>query len=290
MREDLFKTTMSADGLAGRRPYGLQMRMIELVGWKRYEVNSMIRLQVSVREMSHRLTGEALSGTQRHGSSMRPSLLARIPMRTETATSRKIGTQGFSQERTLRGSCSSIAARIRDRSWAKGCRRMIEDLASQPLTEDSMREACGLPPRHRSREPEPALAVPIDPSSQDEEKELIQKLRNVAAAIQEYCFQTNRNPMTKGMWKYVKLPATANHPARLDREMMWNALLDRKFFLPVIEKSDNPLRRRGDATESCRPSRTRAEGRGTTVYASAKYPLWETSKVFLLENVEGVFL
>ena len=43
MREDLFKKTMSADGIAGRKPYGYETRMIELVGWKRYEVNSMIR-------------------------------------------------------------------------------------------------------------------------------------------------------------------------------------------------------------------------------------------------------
>ena len=43
MREDLFKKTMSADGIAGRRPYGISTRMIELVGWKRYEVNSMVR-------------------------------------------------------------------------------------------------------------------------------------------------------------------------------------------------------------------------------------------------------
>ena len=43
MRENLFKKTMSADGIAGRRPYGISTRMIELVGWKRYEVNSMVR-------------------------------------------------------------------------------------------------------------------------------------------------------------------------------------------------------------------------------------------------------
>ena len=43
IREDLFKKTMSADGIVGRRPYGMSTRMIELVGWKRYEVNSMVR-------------------------------------------------------------------------------------------------------------------------------------------------------------------------------------------------------------------------------------------------------
>ena len=46
----------------------------------------------------------------------------------------------------------------------------------------------------------------------------------------------------------------------------------------------------GGGKDTLASVRTRAEGRGTTVYASAKYPLWETSKVFLLENVEGVFL
>ena len=46
----------------------------------------------------------------------------------------------------------------------------------------------------------------------------------------------------------------------------------------------------GGGKDTLASVRTRAEGRGTTVYASAKYPAWETSKVFLLENVEGIFL
>ena len=34
--------------------------------------------------------------------------------------------------------------------------------------------------------------------------------------------------------------------------------------------------------------RTRAKGRGTTVYASAKLPTGETSKEFRLVHIEGV--
>ena len=237
MREDLFKKTMSADGIAGRRPYGLQTRMIELVGWKRYEVNSMIRF-ANVCERN-------FPSANRRGFVWHPK--ARFIDEAIIAGPYPDANRDgyFKKDEELKAFLKSppcVAAALRLQHAFEishgphDCRQMIEDLASQPLTEDSMREACGLPPRHRSSEPEPALAVPVDPSSQDEEKELTQKLKNVAAAIQEYCLQTNRNPMTKGMWKYVKLPS--NHPTNLDREMMWKALLERNFLLPVIEKSD----------------------------------------------------
>jgi hypothetical protein len=43
MREDLFKKTMSGDGIAGRKPYGFKTRMLQCVGWKRMEVNKLMR-------------------------------------------------------------------------------------------------------------------------------------------------------------------------------------------------------------------------------------------------------
>lgn len=39
---DLFKKTMSADGIARRKPYGYSTRMFSVVGWKRLEVNRML--------------------------------------------------------------------------------------------------------------------------------------------------------------------------------------------------------------------------------------------------------
>ena len=43
MREDLFKKTISADAIAGRKPYGYSTKMLELVGWKRLECNRLLR-------------------------------------------------------------------------------------------------------------------------------------------------------------------------------------------------------------------------------------------------------
>jgi len=42
LREDLFKKTMSADGMPGRKPYGITTRMLELIGWKRLELNKLL--------------------------------------------------------------------------------------------------------------------------------------------------------------------------------------------------------------------------------------------------------
>ena len=41
LREDLFKKFASADGIAGRKPYGFKTRMIHCIGWKRLEANRM---------------------------------------------------------------------------------------------------------------------------------------------------------------------------------------------------------------------------------------------------------
>lgn len=45
VREDLYKKTMSANGIAGRKSYGAVTRMLSLVGWKRLEVNHMFNFQ-----------------------------------------------------------------------------------------------------------------------------------------------------------------------------------------------------------------------------------------------------
>lgn len=52
-REDLFKKTMSGDGMAGRKPYGLVTRMVETVGWKRLECNKLMKF-VGVNEVTAR--------------------------------------------------------------------------------------------------------------------------------------------------------------------------------------------------------------------------------------------
>lgn len=53
LREDLYKKFMSAEGISGRKPYGLRTRMIECRGWKRLEANRMFEfMQVSKKDFN----------------------------------------------------------------------------------------------------------------------------------------------------------------------------------------------------------------------------------------------
>lgn len=45
VREDLFKNWVSADGIFGRLPYQIATKVISLVGWKRMELNRLIKFQ-----------------------------------------------------------------------------------------------------------------------------------------------------------------------------------------------------------------------------------------------------
>ena len=42
MREDLYKKLLSADPIAVRLPYAIVTKMVELTGWKRFELNMLI--------------------------------------------------------------------------------------------------------------------------------------------------------------------------------------------------------------------------------------------------------
>ena len=43
MREDLHKKHISADPIAARLPYSILTRLVELRGWKRLELNKLVR-------------------------------------------------------------------------------------------------------------------------------------------------------------------------------------------------------------------------------------------------------
>lgn len=45
MREDLYKKHVSGDPLAARLPYAILTKQIELIGWKRLELNKLVLFQ-----------------------------------------------------------------------------------------------------------------------------------------------------------------------------------------------------------------------------------------------------
>ena len=110
------------------------------------------------------------------------------------------------------------------------CFALIENYANRRFTEDTMRVARGLPPKVRPTD-DVSLAVPLDPSGQDEKKEISDQLRCVADCVLQDCLQKVKNVLTKGMFRYVKLPA--QHPTRMTRDEMWQALVDQELLLPA---------------------------------------------------------
>ena len=234
MREDLFKKTMSADGIAGRRPYGMVTRMIELVGWKHYEVNRMIKFAGVTEENVHSIF--------RRGFVWKP--LARFIDEAVISTHFPDANASgyFAKDDSLKdflrsGPGIGAALRLQHGFELKHnkseCAMLIEHYASQPLTEDALRAARSLPPKHRSARGDD-LIMPVDPASQDLAEEARVKLQNVADAIRDECLNKSRLCITKKSFlSYLKLPA--QHPSDMTREQIWDELLKHKMIIAVSD-------------------------------------------------------
>ena len=81
------------------------------------------------------------------------------------------------------------------------------------------------------------MNLPVDKSSQDERDHLHEQLKNLLPAIMEHCLEKCKCfKITKGMWKYVKLPP--DHPSHLDRGAIWDALLHHNLLRKVEQRND----------------------------------------------------
>ncbi|CAE8607642.1 unnamed protein product [Polarella glacialis] len=157
LREDLFKKTMSADGIPGRKPYGLQTRMLELIGWKRLELNKMLRFG-SVTETN-------FNSILRRCFVWKPKarFWDRDYLKDNYPDSHLDGIFPKCAElRTFLVSPAAIAASLRiqygfEQKHSKElCRQMIENYVvlggDEGMTEERMRFACGLKPRDKRQQ------------------------------------------------------------------------------------------------------------------------------------------
>ena len=237
MREDLYKKTMSADGIAGRRPYGYVTRMIELCGWKRMEVNRLMLLK-GVTEQNF------------------PSILRRSFLWKPLA---RFVAQNFLDEHypdaeldgcfpkdpTLKDflvSGPAIASSLQlqhgfERTWTREqCRDMIEQYCvlggDSGLTESKMREACGLPPRQAASSTGDAVVLqPPSPSQDDAQRE---QLKAAQASFIELCWQKRMFACTPAMFQHCKLP---DDLAREDRSKLLQTLKDHRLVQKVSRKT-----------------------------------------------------
>ena len=233
MREDLFKKACSADGIAGRPPYGMRTRMIELVCWLRYEVNSMFTLSG--------VTEGNFASAFRRAFVWKPNARFIDPEIIAGAYPDANMDGYFCKNEELKdflrsGPCILAALRLQHafelQHSREKCRQMIEDYAARPLTEDMMRHACGLPARCRSGEKDSQaenLQLPLDSTSQQERDELKRQLANVRDTIVQECLAKEKSIYTKGMMKYLVLPA--DHPKTMSKTSMYDELVQQGFLL-----------------------------------------------------------
>ena len=150
MREDVYKKHVSADPVAARLPYGIVTKMVQLVGWKRMEMNRLIRFQGVTETSSDSILRRAWVC----------KLKGRFVSPQQHASIRNAESQGiFIKDPCLKGflrsahaACASLKVLygFMSKYDKESCEQLIEDYVGrldEGTTEDCMRFAAGLSPR-----------------------------------------------------------------------------------------------------------------------------------------------
>ncbi len=212
LREDLFKKTMSADGIPGRKPYGLQTRMLELIGWKRLELNKMLRFG-SVTETN-------FNSILRRCFVWKPKarFWDRDYLKDNYPDSHLDGIFPKCAElRTFLVSPAAIAASLRiqygfeQKHSKEGCRQMIENYVvlggDEGMTEERMRFACGLKPRDKRQQTVSGPPDAFASGSQADRDEDTTALFKVHDFLVEQLLSESKSYFTFPYdWKKIQLP------------------------------------------------------------------------------------
>ena len=234
LREDLFKKTMSADGIAGRKPYGFTTRMLQCEGWKRLEVNKLIRFVGVTEENFNSILRRALVWKPKARFYDAAYLQKHYPDHELDG----IFCKDPALKKVLQSGPAVLAGlRIQhgfELKYSKErCREIIETYASLGgdcgLTEDKMRLACGLELRQRQDAQVSGGLDQLCGASQEAADGMKQGLRKVADGIMDECLSKCKDGCTFGMFRYYALPAGSPN---LDRETMWKQLETHKFMVP----------------------------------------------------------
>ena len=158
---DLYKKTISADGVMGRKPYGYSTRMFHTVGWTRLEVNRIMQF-LGVKNSTFNSMFRRSLVWKAKARFIHKKFLAKYPDHELDG----IFEADPSLNKFLATSQASVAGlRLQ---WAfeydnnkEDCYQIIEDYCNggdNYLTEDVMRSARGLPVRQRNLQTEERLA------------------------------------------------------------------------------------------------------------------------------------
>ena len=238
---DLFKKTMSGDGIMGRKPYGYTTRMWQIVGWKRLEMNRMMNFAgVSVSNFNSMFRrGFVWKAKARF---IHQKFLCNYLDHEKDG----IFAADPSLNKFLATSQASVAGlRIQ---WAfermhgrDACYQFIEDYCNGEdnyITEDVMRQACGLPVRHRQvqEEKDVGLAAVLEADAES------QKARDAKDDewdnFRQFLFDTM---LSSGMellsyTEFKKLTLRNSGIPNMTKEALWDAVEAQRVLRPGIVK------------------------------------------------------
>lgn len=231
---DLFKKTMSGDGIAGRKPYGFTTKMFHLIGWKRLEINRMPRFAG--------ITAANFNSIFRRGLLWQAKARFHPPHVLATLHADHELDGHFAADPSLKQFLSSLpsaAAGLRLQhafeavTGKQDCLDLIENYVSggdESLTEDKLRTACGLPVRDRSKDTGNAGAVLLHIPEPEEDKEIEESkwshLRNILVSdMLDRCVSS----ITLFEFQHMKLESSeVPNQSRTD---LWKGLTDRKLMI-----------------------------------------------------------
>ncbi|CAE7630170.1 unnamed protein product [Symbiodinium sp. CCMP2592] len=153
-REDLYKKMISADDLAGRKPYGYVTRMLRITGWKRIETNALMTFKGVAESNFNSVLRRSLVWNPQSVFMDKEFLDKSYPDAAPDGI--------FPKDPCLREFLESgpaIAASLHQqlgferRHSRDVCRKMIEAYAASGCTERKMRNACGLLPQTEKAAP-----------------------------------------------------------------------------------------------------------------------------------------
>ena len=234
---DLYKKTISADGIMGRKPYGYSTKMFHTIGWTRLEVNRIMKF-LGV-------------GSNAFNSMFRRSLVwkakARFIHKKFLAAYEDHEKDGIfeadpSLNKFLATSQASIAGlRLQ---WAferdnnkDDCYQLIENYCNGGdayLTEDVMRNACGLPVRQRQLQVEEGLAnlLDADAESQAERDDKDVAWDSLRRHLLHQMLEKDMDVMS--FYEFKKIPLKPDEHPNLSRSDLWDQMSTRKTVRPAI--------------------------------------------------------
>ena len=231
---DLFKKTVSGDGIAGRKPYGYTTRMFQIVGWKRLEVNKMMKFvgiddsnfqSVFRRSLVWKPKARFYHNTllqNLHDDHESDGVFLADPSLKQFLASQPASAAGL-----------KIQHAFETHHTQEDCLKLIEDYATggdDYLTEDKMRTSCGLKLRMRHIDTVDAGVGFLEiENSQSAREESDTQFEKTQALILAFLLESNKADLTFNEFKKISM-SDQNLP-NMTKTQMWKDMQERQIIV-----------------------------------------------------------